>query len=503
VVQLQEAMMNRACLGPHIASFVFVTACLATAAAAATPTLKITPSSGHPKIVTEVSGSGFTPGEAVDIYFDTTDKVLVFTDGSGNFPAHELDIPPDALPGVHWVTAVGRKNGDGTQNAFRVFTAWNRYTLNDRGSRHNAYENVVGSSNAASLEVAWSAALGAPTSSSATYNGSIFIGDSGGKLHAIDDTGAVVWTATTGGNIFPAPTIAGAFVYVGSSDHNIYAFNSHTGSPAWNFTTGNEVLSSPVVASGILYAGSFDHNIYALKATTGAAAWAAPAVLDSGIVSSPAVAGGAVYVGTVGGKVYGLDARTGAPVWAAPFVTGNPVTSSPAVVNGLVFVGSEDFSLYALNAATGTKVWSQPTGGFIDTSPAVANGIVYIASDDGKLYAFRANTGTLIWSVPAAVFPGNSSPAVANNVVYVGDQSTDAIYGFDATTGALLWSAATGGAIDGSPTVADGMVFIGSGDGHLYAYALDGGNNAAYRRSTSPPSYASLHPDTRLKLTRQ
>jgi outer membrane protein assembly factor BamB len=147
----------------------------------------------------------------------------------------------------------------------------------------------------------------------------------------------------------------------------------------------------------------------------------------------------------------------------------------------------------------------------------VANGIVYIASD--QFYAFDAITGASLWTAPArrpeslrsaapssnrhAPFSFNfSSPAVANGVVYFGsvDGST---YAFDAIAGAPLWNAATGAAITASPTVADGMVFVGSDDNNLYAYALDGGNNAIYKnRHTLPPSYASLHPDYRLKPSR-
>jgi outer membrane protein assembly factor BamB len=50
-----------------------------------------------------------------------------------------------------------------------------------------------------------------------------------------------------------------------------------------------------------------------------------------------------------------------------------------------------------------------------------------------------------------------------------------------------------------SPAVSDGVVYVGTGDHTLYSFALDGGNNAVYRRSATPPSYASLHPDYRLK----
>ena len=61
-----------------------------------------------------------------------------------------------------------------------------------------------------------------------------------------------------------------------------------------------------------------------------------------------------------------------------------------------------------------------------------------------------------------------SSPAVANGVVYVG--SVDGkLYAYHATTGALLWSATTGSYINSSPAVANGMVYVGSADQNLYA----------------------------------
>src|ERR1700730_9361377 len=87
----------------------------ATSPAFAGATVTLSPASGHPSIKTYVSGSGFTAHEPVDIYFDTTDMLLVFTDGTGAFKNRQLMVPAGALPGQHWITAIGRKNGDGNQ----------------------------------------------------------------------------------------------------------------------------------------------------------------------------------------------------------------------------------------------------------------------------------------------------------------------------------------------------------------------------------------------------
>jgi outer membrane protein assembly factor BamB len=56
-------------------------------------------------------------------------------------------------------------------------------------------------------------------------------------------------------------------------------------------------------------------------------------------------------------------------------------------------------------------------------------------------------------------------------VVYVGS-SDDNIYALNASTGALLWSYTTGGKVGASPAVANGMLYVGSEDYNIYAFAL-------------------------------
>ncbi|TMC21584.1 MAG: hypothetical protein E6J34_09310 [Chloroflexi bacterium] len=62
-----------------------------------------------------------------------------------------------------------------------------------------------------------------------------------------------------------------------------------------------------------------------------------------------------------------------------------------------------------------------------------------------------------------------SSPTVANGVVYVGSDNHK-LYAFDAITGQQKWTSSTGSAIYSSPAVANGVVYIGSEDHKLYAF---------------------------------
>jgi outer membrane protein assembly factor BamB len=175
------------------------------------------------------------------------------------------------------------------------------------------------------------------------------------------------------------------------------------------------VLSSPAVANGVVYVGSEDHNLYAFDATgttncSGSPKSCSPlwTARTGGAIgdSSPAVANGVVYVGAADNKLYAFDATgtndcSGKPkscssLWTA--TTAGVIESSPAVANGIVYVGSGDNHLYAYDAMgttncsgspkTCTPLWSAATGNVVSSSPAVANGAVYVGSYDDSLHVY-------------------------------------------------------------------------------------------------------------------
>jgi outer membrane protein assembly factor BamB len=61
-----------------------------------------------------------------------------------------------------------------------------------------------------------------------------------------------------------------------------------------------------------------------------------------------------------------------------------------------------------------------------------------------------------------------SSPAVVNGVVYVGSDDGN-LYALNASTGAKRWSFASGGLVRSSPAVANGVVYVDSLDNNVYA----------------------------------
>jgi outer membrane protein assembly factor BamB len=481
-------------------------AALTATSAAALPSVTLSKTLGHIASTTKVGGSGFGAGEAVDIYFDTTDLMLVTTSAGGVFANRSITIPNGAQPGIHWITAVGRRDGDAGQSSFKVSSTWGSIGFDERGRRRNPWENVINDQNVQTLDLLWKAKTGDEVvSSPAYYNGIVYVGSWDKSLYALDAaTGSVVWKKATGGKIGASPAIGNGNVYVSSENGRLYAFNAATGASVW--TTGNMNLldASPVFYDNKVYVGSSDGTLRARNASTGGFAWTYST--GNAIDSAPAISGGTLYVVNSSGALYGLDPGNGSALGAIS--TSEPIVSSIAAANGSLYVAGTSGTICNLNAGlTGGFCIGLGAGSY--ASPAIANGVLYIGADDGKLYALDPVTLDTKWTYTSGAAV-RSSPAVADSAVFQGNRdgvvfvgSGDGyIYGIDAdkaSTGTALWAAQTGGAVESSPTVADGMMFVGSDDDHVYAYALNGGNNPAYRRNTKPPSFTDLHPDLRLK----
>jgi group II intron reverse transcriptase/maturase len=94
----------------------------------------------------------------------------------------------------------------------------------------------------------------------------------------------------------------------------------------------------------------------------------------------------------------------------------------------------------------------------------------------------NAFTGAELWSASPGG-DGYSSPSVATGVVYIGSPN-GSVYALNAATGAELWSYSTNGAaVYSSPAVADGVVYVGTDDGTIsmndgQVYALDSSTGA-------------------------
>ena len=126
--------------------------------------------------------------------------------------------------------------------------------------------------------------------------------------------------------------------------------------------------------------------------------------------------------------------------------------------------------------------------GYFTSSPVAMNGIVYLGGGDG-VYALDVLTGKIVWFYKTGGIV-RSSPSIFEGILYVGsDEGT--LHAIDARSGAKLWAFRTGGPVLSSPLVVEETVYVGSEDGALYALdsksgALKWKFQTALRIVTSP-----------------
>ena len=116
-----------------------------------------------------------------------------------------------------------------------------------------------------------------------------------------------------------------------------------------------------------------------------------------------------------------------------------------------------------------------------------ANGLLYISTAQG-LYALDAATGSQRW-VYSTELPLGNSPTIANGIAYVGgfDRRVHAI---DANTGAKLWAVEVAQAgFDTNPLVISNTIMLGNRDGNFYALNTDG--SLKWKYTTAGPIHFS------------
>ena len=183
------------------------------------------------------------------------------------------------------------------------------------------------------------------------------------------------------------------------------------------------------------------------------------------------------------------DEAPGTSLWA--YQTAAELWAPLTLHEGILLFGSDDGTVTALDVASQRVRWSAITGGRVRSTVAVVGESAYFASDDGYLYAVGLADGQRRWRfdlgsremqrmLPSLDPPYDydylmSSPTVAAGVLYVGSADGH-LYAIDTDSGQQRWRFKTGGKIRSTPIVAQNRVHFGSWDGHVYA--LDAGTGS-------------------------
>ena len=150
--------------------------------------------------------------------------------------------------------------------------------------------------------------------------------------------------------------------------------------------------------------------------------------------------------------------------------------STPAVVGGRIYLCAGPY-LFVFDAA-GQPVYHVKLSACTLASPTVVDGLVYVSTDDGRMHAVEAKDGKERWTAVIGANPFmkqvdnwdvyHSSATVVDGVLYVGS-ADGRIYALSAANGKELWHFQTGHVVRATPAVVAGRVYCGSFDGKVYA----------------------------------
>jgi outer membrane protein assembly factor BamB len=326
------------------------------------------------------------------------------------------------------------------------------------------------------LMTLWTTVIGGNVSASpVVVDGTVYVGSWDGEFVALDaTTGDRVWSAGFGGAPGSASVVDGV-VYVGGMDGMVHALDAATGDEVWSTDLGGPIRGGVVVSETTVLAGSEANDLVALKARRGREDWTGATGND--IPNAPAVADGRVFVGSLDGLLYAFDADGGDELWTATLGDDGWV-GSPWVVagDGIVIAGSGYTQIGAWDAASGEVAWTAEANGNVPAAVALAGGLVYLGGDDGTVLALDAETGRERWRFTAPDGVRASPTVVGNTLVVITGEGV--LLGIDAASGAERWRFAV--AIENAgffcmsaPTVVDGVVYVGCGDGGVHAIGVD------------------------------
>lgn len=272
-------------------------------------------------------------------------------------------------------------------------------------------------------------------------DGRIFVATGFGEVLAVDSAdGRIIWRRKNRVPFSNAPTVRDGRIFVIGQDSNLHAYNADDGVRLWDYPGITEQASiigatSPAVNEQVVVAGFNSGDIVALRVLNGTVNWSDTLVASArqitpiselnAIIGRPVIDRDRVFAISHGGRMVAIDLRTGERAWAVDIAS----IEMPWVMEDYVFVVTTESQLVSLSRALGRVRWvvqlprfvnpKKKKGRILWAGPIVAGGQIILAASDGRLVVCAPQTGEIIRMIQLGKEPINVSPIVADGVLYV------------------------------------------------------------------------------------
>jgi outer membrane protein assembly factor BamB len=292
--------------------------------------------------------------------------------------------------------------------------------------------------------------------------------------------GRRIWSVKTKLPLSAGPEVGAGLVIVGSSDGDLIALDAKDGAERWRTSIKSEILARPVIANDLVIVRTVDGHIEALSLTDASRRWAVdesvPRLTLRG-TAPPALARDRVVAGFDNGRVLAVDVRTGEVLWDT--IVNAPrgrtelerlsdIDAAPQISGDDVYVVGFQGRIAMLALESGQIWWARDASSYRDF--AMDERMLYLTNADSVIVAMRRSDGAVQWEQAALRRRGLTAPAIDGDTLVVGDFE-GYLHWLDKSTGEIVARRKAGGErITNAAVVDNGLVFVQTDSGKLYAF---------------------------------
>tara|TARA_Y100000590_G_scaffold418260_1_gene518819 strand:- start:55248 stop:57572 length:2325 start_codon:yes stop_codon:yes gene_type:complete len=311
------------------------------------------------------------------------------------------------------------------------------------------------------------------------------------------NSGAIIWERPTEIPVDSSPAVTDNLIFIGLRNNKVLALDRYNGDKKWQFVMPDNpdalpLEGSPIVKDGVLYIGSGDNKLYALDALTGELKW--DYLTRDWLTNTPAISNNLLVIASMDGRVTIHDTNTGKRRFSfrglGPHIMGSPNISGDSIYvtyrNGYVIsvnLHEEEVLFFSRYYRLRLQLWLwgmmdhpglpkgvnwiRPMGGTISSTTSSDGQRVYVSTQEGLLHALNDETGKREWLYDVRPLKISSSTIVKDTLLLT--DATGKLHAVDKHNGEPLWQIDAANNISTIPVVADGVLYLASEDGTLYA----------------------------------
>lgn len=333
------------------------------------------------------------------------------------------------------------------------------------------------------VRLAWTAKVGAvgfPLD--VKVNGSsIALASSDGVVASFDArSGAELWRTSVGMPIAAGVGSDGRFASVVTRNNELLVLDA--GRELWRQKMPAQVFTAPLVAGARVFVLAADRSVSAFDAQTGRKIWTQQRPGESLVLRQAGVllAVEDTLVAGLGGRMVGLNPSNGSIRWEAPIASPRGTNDVERLVDLVGRVGRDasvvcsrafQAAVGCVDAARGGLLWSKPAIGSVGVQ--LDDKYVFGVESDSKVVAWRRSDGERAWVTENLRHRGLTAPLLVGRSVAMGDES-GLVHWLSRDDGSTLTRMPTdGSAPAAAPVLADGTVVVVTRTGGVFGFKPD------------------------------